>query len=188
MSKMLPVAVLALTVLVTFTGCSRKIASPNQGPMTAGLDDFTSLSDDVMIDTTSLDNLDDPSKAAYGARFEDTRTRIEDSGLSTLYFSFDSYLVPETEVEKVNAAVQYLNTNPAHVMIIEGHCDERGSNEYNVSLSEQRALAVKNYMMNLGITEDRIQTRAFGEENPVSLGIGEEIFRLNRRGEFVPYQ
>ena len=86
------------------------------------------------------------------------------------------------------AAAEYLIENPTHVMIVEGHCDERGSNEYNLSLSENRAGGVRDYLISYGIDPARLQTRAFGEEKPAVPGQTEEAFRKNRRAEFVPYK
>ena len=73
-------------------------------------------------------------------------------------------------------------------MVVEGNCDERGSNEYNMSLGENRALAVRSHLVNLGISADRIQTRSYGEEKPAVTGTGEEVWHLNRRCEFARFQ
>jgi peptidoglycan-associated lipoprotein len=74
------------------------------------------------------------------------------------------------------------------VVLIDGHCDERGSNEYNLSLGEQRAQTIRGYIVSLGIDGGRVQTRSFGEEKPASPGRSEEAYRLNRRGEFGIYK
>ena len=113
---------------------------------------------------------------------------MTDAGLEPLYFTFDSYTLPPDELAKADAAAQYLLNNPQCVLVIEGHCDERGSNEYNLSLSEQRAGGVREYVTAYGIDPARIQTRAFGEEKPADPGHSEEAYRLNRRAEFVPYK
>ncbi|NCC31563.1 MAG: peptidoglycan-associated lipoprotein, partial [Chloroflexia bacterium] len=76
-----------------------------------------------------------------------------------------------------------LKRNPATRMIVDGHCDERGSNEYNLALGERRALAVRAYLIGLGLDGSRIQTRSFGEERPAAFGSDESAWRLNRRGE-----
>jgi peptidoglycan-associated lipoprotein len=67
---------------------------------------------------------------------------------------------------------------------VEGNCDERGSNEYNLALGERRALAVRAYLVNLGIDAGRIQTKSLGEERPVALGHDESSWQQNRRAEF----
>ena len=70
-------------------------------------------------------------------------------------------------------------------MIVEGHCDERGSNEYNLALGERRALAVRAAMISAGIDGARVQTRSYGEERAVAFGHDESAWRLNRRAEFT---
>ena len=75
-----------------------------------------------------------------------------------------------------------------HVLVVEGHCDERGSNEYNLSLGENRAQAIRATLVSKGIAADRIQTRSYGEEKPAAIGSGESVWSLNRRGEFSLYQ
>ncbi|MEG1480231.1 MAG: OmpA family protein [Kiritimatiellia bacterium] len=178
---------LVLTLLTVATllvsGCSRKGAGGADDALLAG-----GGGDDVLINAHDPNAMGGDAAGAYGERFEDTRERINDSGLEALLFSFDSYTLPSDEIHKADAAAQYLMSNPNYVMIVEGHCDERGSNEYNLSLSEQRAIGVKDYMVSLGIDTNRIQTRAFGEEKPANPGHEEESYHQNRRAEFVPYK
>ncbi len=185
MSKLIPV-IITTCALVAFSGCARKIKGSADSSM-AGQGQANGPIEEIQIDTTTA-GLDATSASAYGDNFEETRTRVDAAGLAPLYFSFDSDLVPELEVEKVNAAVLYLQQHNDQVMVVEGHCDERGSSEYNVSLSELRANAVKNYMVTLGIAAERIQTHAFGEEKPAVLGSDENSLSKNRRAEFVPYK
>lgn len=178
------ITLLAATALV-MTGCATKSGSG----VGAGANGEFGAGDDPMI--TGIDGVDpnDPNVGAFDTgKFEDTRTRVTDAGLEALLFSFDSYMLPPEELEKADAAAQYLMDHPSHVMIVEGHCDERGSNEYNLSLSEQRAIGVREHMMALGIDGNRIQTRAFGEDKPAVAGNDESAYRLNRRAEFVPYK
>ena len=104
-----------------------------------------------------------------------------------VFFSYDSAQVSSDQRTKIEAVGGHLKQNPAHAVIIEGHCDERGSREYNLALGEQRALAVRSYLAGLGIGADRIQTKSFGEENPASPGHDEGSWSRNRRGEFVLY-
>lgn len=178
---------IAAAALVT-VGCTRKgLTGDENGAYGAG-DGFGGAGD-VVIDANDplLGGIGDAA-GAFGGRFEDTRERITDAGLETLYFTFDSYTLPPEELYKADAAVQYLLDNPTCVMIVEGHCDERGSNEYNLSLSEQRAIGVRDYMVALGVASERIQTRAFGEEKPADPAQNEAAYAKNRRAEFVPYK
>lgn len=177
---------IAATALL-FTGCATKAGGDGYGD---GQDGAAFAGDDASIDPNGAGfDPNDPNAGAFDSgKFEDTRTRVTDAGLEALYFTFDSYMLSPDELAKADAAAQYLLNNPSHVMIIEGHCDERGSNEYNLSLSEQRAIGVRDYVVSLGIDTNRIQTRAFGEDKPAVPGTDESAHSLNRRAEFVPYK
>lgn len=123
-----------------------------------------------------------------GARFEESREPLRDVRFENVLFGFDSFQVPAAERPKVEEVARYLQGNPDLVVVVEGHCDERGSREYNLSLGEQRALAVRAYLINLGISPDRIQTVSYGKERPIDPGHNEAAWRLNRRSEFVIYR
>jgi peptidoglycan-associated lipoprotein len=103
------------------------------------------------------------------------------------YFGYDSSQLGASERPKVEAVAQHLKQNPDVAVIIEGHCDERGSNEYNLALGERRALAARSYLASLGISSDRIQTKSYGEEKPADSGHDEAAWSANRRAEFVLY-
>jgi peptidoglycan-associated lipoprotein len=104
-----------------------------------------------------------------------------------VYFDYDSSLVAAAERSKVETVAQHLKQNNSVAVIIEGNCDERGSNEYNLALGERRAQAIRDYLASLGIGADRIQTKSYGEENPADPGHNEAAWAANRRGEFVLY-
>ena len=100
-------------------------------------------------------------------------------------FDYDSPQLNPSEQGKIDAVVAYLQSNPTHGVIVEGHCDERGSNEYNLALGERRSLAVRAAMISAGIDGARVQTRSYGEERPVAFGHDEGSWSVNRRAEFV---
>ena len=107
------------------------------------------------------------------------------SGANPVYFSFDDYLVsPEGEAE-LSSLASYLNENQSATVSIEGHCDERGTVEYNLALGEKRALNVKNFLIGLGVDESRLSTVSYGEERPAVVGSDEFAWSQNRRAEFV---
>jgi len=110
------------------------------------------------------------------------------TGLEVVYFAFDSSSLASGELYKIDKAASYLQNNPSHVMIIEGHCDERGSAEYNLSLGEFRAQAVRSYLASQGIAGARLQTRSFGYEKPAVTGSGEAVWAQNRRAVFSVYK
>ncbi|MFO7964237.1 MAG: peptidoglycan-associated lipoprotein Pal [Desulfobacterales bacterium] len=101
-----------------------------------------------------------------------------------IYFNFDKAdLSPEAQaVLKEKAA--WLRENPEVDVIIEGHCDERGTNEYNIALGERRAQSAKIFLVDLGISPDRLSTISYGEEMPVDPGHNESAWQKNRRAHF----
>lgn len=110
------------------------------------------------------------------------------SQFGVVYFDFDSAQVNPGERSKVEAVAEYLKSNSAIGVIVEGNTDERGSNEYNLALGERRALAVRAYLVSLGIDAGRIQTKSYGEERPVALGHDDGAWSQNRRAEFQLFQ
>lgn len=105
----------------------------------------------------------------------------------SVYFAYDSYQIAPSERAKAEAVAAKLKSDRNAGVIVEGHCDERGSRDYNLALGERRALAVREYLVGLGVSPERIQTRSFGEENPAVPGHDESVWSKNRRGEFVLY-
>lgn len=102
-----------------------------------------------------------------------------------VYFDYDSPRLDPGEQAKIDAVVAYLQQNPTLGVIVEGHCDERGSNEYNLALGERRALAVRAAVVSGGIDGTRVQTSSRGEESPAAAGHDDSSWSLNRRAEFV---
>lgn len=102
-----------------------------------------------------------------------------------VHFDYDKYDIrPEdAEILKENAAL--LMKYPKVKIQVEGHCDERGTNEYNLALGERRANAAKKYLLSLGISADRISSISYGEEKPLDAGHDEEAWAKNRRGHFI---
>jgi peptidoglycan-associated lipoprotein len=103
-----------------------------------------------------------------------------------VFFGFDRYdLTPEAQATLQKQAA-WLKTYPQVTVVIEGHCDERGTREYNLALGERRAAAVANYLVALGIDANRIQTISYGKERPAVDGHDETAWSQNRRGVTVP--
>ena len=103
-------------------------------------------------------------------------------------FAYDSDQVDPMERGKIETVADLMRQDAGLRLIVEGHCDERGSREYNLALGENRALAVRDYLTRLGIEGDRITTKSYGEENPAVMGHDESSWAQNRRAEFMLMQ
>ena len=114
--------------------------------------------------------------------------RCTDVDFKPVYFGFDASNLRDSELAKIEAVAQHLQANPKRVVMVEGNCDERGSNEYNLTLGELRAGSVRDYLQRLGIATERVQTKSYGEEKPAVVGSGEAVWSKNRRGEFAIFQ
>jgi peptidoglycan-associated lipoprotein len=106
--------------------------------------------------------------------------------LGDVFYQFDSSVLSEEAQEQLKQDVAWMKSNPAQTVIIEGHCDERGTDEYNIALGERRAISAKDYLVTLGISASRISTISYGEERPFDPGHNEEAWAKNRRAHFVP--
>ena len=121
---------------------------------------------------------------ALGERFGMDGEYIEGQ-FEPVYYEYDSSQIGPAERSKLEEVAGYMRRNPGVNVIVEGHCDERGSREYNLSLGERRALAARAYLVGLGIDGSRLQTRSYGSERPVAFGHDESAWSQNRRAEFV---
>jgi len=102
-----------------------------------------------------------------------------------IHFEYDQYRILDRDVATLEEVASWLRENPDSRVLIEGHCDERGTNEYNMALGEQRALAARRYLVGLGIDSGRLTTISYGEERPLSLGSNESAWAQNRRAHFA---
>jgi peptidoglycan-associated lipoprotein len=161
------VAALLLTV-----SCATKKPAPDAGTAgangaEAGKMDANVASQDISFDATGSDS-----------------GKI--NGLHTVHFELDSSTLTTETRRQLSENAEWIKANPKVTVQIEGHCDSRGSVEYNLALGERRAKAVKNYMVSLGIDSKRLTIISYGEEKPVAQGDSEEAYAKNRRANFVP--
>ena len=166
---------LALAVLTLAVGCSsfrKKGTDVNSGS-------------NITSETTGGGGSEkvDASPMNFSATGSDSGS-IE--GLRTVNFDYDKSTLPQTEKDKLQGNASWLKKNTTSKMLIEGHCDQRGSTEYNLSLGERRANAVKAMLVKMGINESRISTVSFGKEKLLANGESEAEMAQNRRANFVP--
>ena len=184
------ISVLGLIVAVSLVGCKkgnpRTTPIPGQGATPVkdpGADDPLK-GRKIATDGENLTPRDpkDPSLGIGHEGWPQDRERFKNE---TVYFEFDKSTVRAKEASKVQVVGDYLKANPGQALLVEGHCDERGTEEYNRALGERRALAIREVLMGLGIAGTRIDTRSFGEDQPAVPGHDEAAWAKNRRGEFI---
>lgn len=105
--------------------------------------------------------------------------------LQDVYFGFDRYALDTNTKSVLQKNAEWLKKNPDTKVEIQGHCDERGTNNYNLGLGERRSLAVKKYLSALGVEEDRLFTISYGEEKPFCFQSTKDCWQSNRRGHFM---
>ena len=106
--------------------------------------------------------------------------------LKPVYFDFDKDNIKAGEQGKIAAGAKFMQEHADSVMIIEGNCDDRGTEEYNRALGERRAIAVRNALQAAGVQDDRMKTVSYGKDRPAVEGSSEDARAKNRRGELVP--
>ena len=189
-------AVLSVSLAVATCGC--RYDKAQGGAAGGGAAEGAETAVDLPSETGEIVAQDDGANAQSGSLgdianagsgdFEKLYARCNDVNFAPVYFGFDSAVVPQGELGKIDAVAQHLADNANRVVVVEGNCDERGSNEYNMSLGENRAIIIRNYLVNNGVAADRIQTRSYGEERPAVEGQDESAWSKNRRGEFAIFQ
>ena len=131
---------------------------------------------------------DEDGTPATGVPFDQdpNYTRCTDVNFDPVYFGFDASNLQPSEMAKIEAVAAHLKQT-GRVVMVEGNCDERGSNEYNLSLGQLRAIAIQKYLETLGVNVQSVQTKSYGEEKPAVVGHEESAWSKNRRGEFAVF-
>ena len=135
--------------------------------------------DVVTIDETGNIGLSDLGE------FENMLMDRDALAAQTVYFELDRSEIHPDDLGKVEAVAGILAQDAQNKVLIEGHCDERGTEEYNRALGERRALSVRDALAGLGVSAARIRTMSFGEDRPADPGLDNAAYSRNRRGEFV---
>ncbi len=110
---------------------------------------------------------------------------VSGSDFQPVFFDFDSYTLTDAGRGALDGSARVLRDNPEVRVVIEGHCDERGTVEYNQALGERRALAARDYLVAAGIADGRLQTVSYGKERPFDPGHDESAWAQNRRAHFA---
>jgi peptidoglycan-associated lipoprotein len=114
-----------------------------------------------------------------------TAMQEKEGVFADILFDYDKYDVQDSYKGELKEIASWAATNPSAKLSIEGHCDDRGTNEYNLALGDRRAKAVKDYLVSLGVPSSRIETISYGEEKPVCTQETEQCWAKNRRAHFI---
>jgi peptidoglycan-associated lipoprotein len=106
-------------------------------------------------------------------------------GLERIHFEFDSAELPARETRILDANARWLREHPDLLLLIEGHCDERGTAEYNLALGERRARAARDYLVSREVAPERVAIVSYGKERPLCAERNDACWRLNRRADFL---
>ncbi len=143
--------------------------------------------DTSFAEATQFGDIDTSDEAVFReAELEAELQRKVDEVMRPVYFEFNSYRLSQEAIERLVKVAGFLSEHAGLRLLVEGHCDERGSSEYNMGLGENRARTVKEYLVNYGIPTIRFETTSWGEERTVRSGCQDEACHAeNRRVEFM---
>ena len=182
-------AVASVVVSMSFfaAGCAKKTVRTDEGAATAA--EQAQPQAQPAVDRGPGEGMGKEESLASSGTQSMTTSAISEGRTSgpmlPVYFDFDRSNIRDDQKERIGGNAAYLQGNSAVNIRIEGNCDERGTNEYNMALGERRALSAKKYLLNMGIAESRLQTVSYGEEKPLRLGHDESDWSQNRRDDFV---
>ncbi len=188
--------------LILLSSCSKKTIAPPEGTELksasstgTNLDypNASSYSESGIAGEESMDSTGGPgsgnlsiNNGADQQSFEYRRTYGRSSTVfGPVYYEFDQAGISSEMAPILSSNASYMKDNPNTAIVIEGNCDERGTNEYNLALGERRAINAKEYMINLGVDPMRIRTVSYGEERPLFTGQDDLDWSLNRRADFI---
>ena len=168
MKKYVLVVLMGLCLVVS--ACSKKGAVQEED---INPEEVSAISEDISVDSEEFTN----EPVIRGNNVESI------SELSIIFFDFDSSSITGTELSTIKSNATYLKNNSNVNVVVEGYCDERGTTEYNLALGQRRALKVKEYYVQMGISPARIATVSYGEEMPLDKRSNEAGWARNRRAE-----
>src|SRR6185369_1027370 len=194
-AKLLNLLVVVLALSLGVVGCKKKPVGTTPIPgMTGnihGTNDTSGrltgipVAPDQNPNATAILNANPAGIPLGGRNLEDYTQDPERFAANTVYFEFDRATIKPSETGKIEDVAKALQSNPTHAVQVQGHCYERGTEQYNLSLGERRALSVREYLVTAGIQPERVFTISYGEARPAETGHNEAAWSKNRRGFFV---
>ena len=174
---MLAVVVSALVL----AGCAK---NKNQGEVGTGSAPATDVSGSGDFGDTGASSANAGDGSAVSSEELDEAARKLEADLGPVFFAFDKYELSQESRDTLTANARLLRDSPAFNIWIEGHCDERGTNEYNLALGDRRARAARDFLVAAGVAANRMTVISYGEERPFAMGHDESAWSQNRRAHF----
>ena len=173
-----------MPAMLLTASCAKKVVStePATDQISEGYSDQQSEIISEVVEESSLVESDMTEEEVRAAQEEAAREMFVSVDI---YFEFDSAVISSSAQNILNLKGAWMLKNPGGSVIIEGHCDERGTSEYNIALGDRRAESVKQFMADLGVASERLTTISYGEERPLDPAHNEAAWAINRRVHFT---
>jgi peptidoglycan-associated lipoprotein len=172
--------VMILSVMFFTVSCAKKVVQNEPEPMTQS--EVSKAPGKSAMEAEQAKRLqEDRLRAEAAAREAAGAAFVHEN----ILFSFDSSVLSDQAQQILNSKADYLRANSGIMVMVEGHCDNRGTEAYNIALGERRAESVKNFLVDLGISANRLNTISYGEERPIAMGQDEASWAKNRRAQFM---
>ncbi len=172
---------LMVSSLLLFSACAKKTVQPEELPVAPVQDEDEALKRAEMERLKALEE----ERLREEARLREIAAARDRFLNEHVFFPFDSAVLEGPAQSALGFKAQWLRDNPNIIVVIEGHCDERGTIEYNLALGERRAESAKMFLVNAGIAADRLVTISYGKERPLDPASNEAAWAKNRRAQFV---
>ena len=178
---------LSLSLMLLFAGCAGKNVSSSSGDIAsqAGQTKGEELQPDPIKMVPLERSFDRPSGSVPSNPVLSSSTNSGGNALSDVFFDYDRFRIRKDAMALLDANVIWLRANGSQTVVIEGHCDERGTVAYNLVLGEKRAHAVKRYLLDLGVQASQLQITSYGETRSFCKQQNEDCYQQNRRAHFV---
>jgi len=171
-----PLIISAAVLCIILAGGCRSVNTLSKGQTPeemAVMQESAIKGEDIPLAVVPEQKFVEPKEAGVIGIFKDT------------HFAYNKSTIRKQDYPILNEINKWAKENSGRDIMIEGHCDERGSNEYNMALGEQRALSIRRYLINMGIESSRLHTVSYGEEKPIDPGHTKSAWAKNRRGHFL---
>jgi peptidoglycan-associated lipoprotein len=176
--------VIAVSLVIAFgiVSCQKRVITQPDSGKQGQQDQVQQQKDQEKVTEKQLDGkVDSVDAKDKGQQYVESRENL----FSDILFDYDKYEVKETYKQTLQSVSLWMSKNMTARLSLEGHCDERGTNEYNLALGDRRAKAVKDYLVSLGVASGRIDVISYGEEKPICKEQSEDCWAKNRRAHFT---